>query len=464
MRIFLLLTIVALFSASCDDFLTPSVDQNIPAETVIQSEAELGSLILGIHDELNSVALYGRDIFAVAEVMSDNAFSNANSNRFVTESRFELTIQSGSPAAFWENFYQSIATANTVINDTSVEETARVLHFKGQAYALRALAHFQLLLFFGQQFVDGSDLGIPYITTYREGNDLPARNTVQEVLSNVLSDLELATQLMDTQFDSDATVMNYYAARALQSRVALYTADFALAIEAADDVINNSGLRLTDSSELIADWASGSGQNSLFEMAFTVADRPQIDNLARIYRPSNYGDVEATEDLYNAYDDTDARKELMVFDGTTYRMINKYVNEVGNENVRIIRYAEVLLNKAEALARRGSGNDLSEAISIINLISSTNASSRVYTSTTQADVINDVLNERRLELAFEGHRFFDLARHGRDIPNVPVRIPDNTFDQGNSQSLPFGDYRFALPIPLIEMDANSSMVQNQGYN
>src|SRR5699024_8540388 len=117
----------------------------------------------------------------------------------------------------------------------------------------------------------------------------------------------------------------------------------------------------------------------------------------------------------------------------------------------------VLLNKAEALSKRNQGSDREEALKIINELSAERGSSRVYSEGTP----ENVLAERRLELAMEGQRLFDLARHGLDVRNVEIPDGYNRFNSG--EDLPFGDYRFALPIPNAEINANGNMRQNHGY-
>lgn len=452
----LALLLLAGIGTGCEDYLEPSVDQNRPTDTAIQSVEDLQSVVLGIHDDLNSTSIYGRDFVAGPEAMSDNAFSNQNSGRFIVESRHNFTVNSGYPDGLWTLFYQAIATANIAIN-SDLASTPAVDYAKGQAYALRAFSHMQLLLAFGQQYAGGTE-GIPYVTTYNEGNLYPAREPAAQVWTKIGDDFEQAATLMDPALDDGNPVfMNYYAVKALQSRYYLYTGEFGNAIAAADAVINNAGMSLVAAGDLVAAWASGSGPNSLFEMGFTSTNNVGNNSIARIYRDTNYGDVEATQDLYDSFDAADARLGLMSVNGDVYRMVGKYVDELGSDNTRIIRYAEVLLNKAEALSRRNSGSDRADALAIINNISSTRGSGKVYTSATPADV----MEERRLELAMEGHRFYDLARNGMDIPYVSVPTRGVNFITG--ATIPFGDYRYALPIPQDEMDANSNMTQNTGY-
>ena len=460
----LALLLVAGLTVGCEDFLEPSVDQNRPTETAVQSVDDLNSLVLGAHDDLNRTELYLRDFVAGPEASTDNAFSNQNSGRFIVQSRLNYTVNSGYADGIWDVFYESIATTNIVINSNLASSPA-VDYAKGQAYALRAFNHMNLLLTFGQQFVGGTE-GIPYITTYNQGNLYPARESVADVWTNIGNDFAEAVNLMDPALDAgNPGYINSDAVRGLLSRYHLYTGNFDAAISNAEAVVGAAETPYagTAAADLAADWADGSGPNSLFEIVFTTTNNAGNNSLARIYRDTNYGDVEATQDLYDAYDAADARRGLFTVAGDTIRLAGKYVDENnGTDNVRVVRWAEVWLNKAEALARRGTGTDLADAITMINALSSARGSGTIYTSTAQADVIADVLAERRLELAFEGHRFFDLARHGLDLPFVTV--PGRGVNYITGTDIPYGNYRFALPIPQAEMDANSSMTQNSGYN
>ncbi len=454
----LALLLVAGINLSCNDFLEPSLNQNLPTEGVIQNADDLEATVLGTHSRLKGTALFGRDLVAGLEVSTDNAHSNGYSGRFLAQSQFNHTVNSSYASGIWNGFYAVIANANVAIH-ADVEDSPEVKHYKGQAYALRAMAHMYLQLFFGQDF-SGGTLGVPYITAYNDGNLVPPRESSADVWTKIGEDFTTAVGLLDkSKGVGYAGIMNYYGARALQSRYFLFTGNFSGAVAAADDVINNSGLSLVDANNLAAAWASGSGPAGLFEVAQTSTDRRGNDSLARIYRASNYGDVEATGDLYFSYDANDARLGLMV-DNTasqadnagSYRMVGKYVDELGSDNIRIIRLAEVYLNKAEALAR---DNKPGQALPIINNLSAERGSNKVYATGS----IDEVLEERRLELAMEGHRFFDLLRNGKNIPYIQT----GQYDFVTGADIPFGNGRLSLPIPQAEMDANSSMKQNPFY-
>lgn len=454
----IVLLLIAGIITGCEDFLSPSVDQNRPTETAVQNASDLEAVVYGVYDDLNEVELYGRDFYVSGSVMSDNAWSNANSGRFVDQDQFNFTVNSNYALGVWEFFYEAIAGANIAIH-ADLESGPDVDHYRGQAYAIRAFSHFNLLMAFGQQFVENGDTqrGIPYIFEYhtaedaQEGDFIPPRETYQTVMDNIQADLEEAVNLMDpARFDP--VEFNYWAARAFQTRVYLYNEQFDQVIPIAEEIINSGNFEITPRADLVAEWESGTGPESLFELAFTNTDRLGTDNISRIYRDTNYGDVEVSEDLYNAHADDDIRLELYSSDGETHRMVSKYSDELGSDNVRIIRYAEVILNYAEALTQTGGGQ--MTAVEALNILAEERYKGG---SPYEAPVTRDeVLAERRLELAMEGHRLYDLMRTGRDIP---VGDPSSA----RTETIEFGNYQLALPIPESEIRANSSIEQNEGY-
>lgn len=461
------LTFVLLIAAgisSCSDFLEPSTPQNFPVET-IEDVGDLNSLIIGALDRLSGgtsdgSGLYGRNYIADAEVRSDNAFSTGASNRFVTKAQYNYTPLSGAAEDIWSDAYDVIANTNLVIN-AEIGESPEIDQVKGQAYALRALAHMMILEYYGQQWVDGSDLGIPYVTTFADPESFfPSRTTVQETFDMIGADFQQAVELMDPELDAGYSTMTYYGARALQARYALYVEDYALASAAAEDVINNGGYTLVDASSLITAWATDGEPTVIFGMDYTTSDNPGINGLVYIYRGANagsgYGDIEATPELYNIYGDSDVRRDLMVVleedAPTTYRMAFKFPDVAGNNNHPVIRYAEVLLIYAEAQLRLGNAGT---ALTTLNMIPA-NRNASGYASAT----IDNILLERRKELAFEGRRFFALLRNGRDITRTSLT---GGFEIYNI-TVPFGDFRLAYPISNDELDANSNIQQNAGYD
>lgn len=393
---------------------------------------------------------YGRDIIITNEVRTDNCFSNGNSGRFTTQASFTYDANTG---YFWDEAYSTIARANIIIGtdvSTLTGDQDFGVHMQGQAYAMRALAHFDLLRQYGQQHTGGT-LGVPYVTEFK-GEDLyPARNTVTEVKDLIMADLATAFSLMDdSYYDASKEFMSKYTAKALESRVAVYFGDWPAAKLAAEAVIGSNLYSVIAEGDYVASWGQDGSSNSIFELAFNNTDNQGINGLAYIYRTTgggSYGDVQVLDDVINLYESGDVRANILGYEGTMLRNMGKFPDNQGYDNVSIIRYEEVILNYAEALLET-SGDALTE----INKITSKRGAS-AYTAPLTKE---DILNERRKELIFEGFRYDDLLRTGQDIEKISIQ-------QNFLATIPYGDPRLAWPIPQSEMDANSNMVQNTGF-
>ena len=438
------------FTGACTTSdLEPSTEQNKPVEGGITSVSNLEGILKGMYSRMTGSGYYGRDYIVTNEVRSENCFSNGNSGRFTTQASLTYNSNTG---FFWDEAYAVIASANIIIGqDTSVltGDLDYASHLQGQAYATRALAHFDLLKQYGQQNAGGS-LGVPYVTEFKGEDLFPSRNSVEENKASIYADLDMAFQMMsDSYFDSSKEFMSKYVAKALESRVAVYFGDWNRAISASEAVINSGLYSIIPADNYVAHWGSDGSANSIFELAFSATDNQGINGLAYIYRTTgggSYGDVQVVDEVIDFYDDADVRKGILGYEGTMLRNIGKYPDNQGYDNVTLIRYEEVILNYAEALFETGG-----DALTQLNLIA-TNRGLPAYSSVSK-DII---LDERRREFMFEGFIFDDLMRTGSAIEKVSIQ-------QNFAATIPYGDSRLAWPIPQAEMNANSNMVQNNGY-
>ena len=179
-----------------------------------------------------------------------------------------------------------------------------------------------------------------------------------------------------------------------------------------------------------------------------------INGLANIYRGASYGDIVILKDLFNKYDVGDVRGSTTFLQPRTtaavdYRNVGKYPTMgTFSDDIPVIRYEEVVLIYAEALLRNSkAGNALTE----LNKIPA-NRGAAAYSAAT----LDNILLERRKELAFEGFRFDDLARSKKSLPLV-----DNV--RQTYGTVTYGAYNYAFPIPGAETGANSNVTQNSGY-
>ncbi|MGB8489434.1 MAG: RagB/SusD family nutrient uptake outer membrane protein [Bacteroidales bacterium] len=452
--IFLAIALAGLLFSCSKDSLDPTLAQSKSVETSINTAEDLKGLLYGAYNRMTSYAYYGRDYIIEGEVRSDNTFSNGNSGRFLTVAAMSLGNNDAYASDAWTQMYAVIASANIIIGAEGITgDETEINNIRGQAYAIRALAYFDLLRLFGQQNVIGGDptLGIPYIEVYKGDDLLPVRNTVAEVKGKIYSDIETALSLMSASLnDETKQTISTFGVNALEARVAVYFKDWSVAKTACEAVIHSGEFEIIPAASYKSIWNTDSPINSIFELAFSGTDNANINGLHYIYTGTSYGDIEVLQNLVDIFEPTDVRgfvDGMIGYEGTKLRNLGKYPSIDYSDDVFILRYEEVILNYAEALFELG---DIT-AIDWLNMIPD-NRNATSYTEINQ----DNILLERRKELCFEGFRFYDLARTGRDIPLV------DQYKQSHDGPL-YGSYKYAFPIPLVELNANSNMVQNYGY-
>src|SRR5690606_30194330 len=240
-------------------------------------------------------------------------------------------------------------------------------------------------------------------------------------------------------------------AKAFESRMAIWFERWEDARDAAKIVIDANAYGIIDQASFVSSFASDNPSNSIFELAFDDTDNEGINGLEYIYRGSSYGDISVAPTVFNTlYSEEDVRADILgteaVGTNTRLRNLGKYPER--SSNVVLIRYEEVVLNYAEALFELGDP----EALTWLNLIPE-NRNAAPYSEVTK----ENILEERRKEFLFEGHYYWDLQRMGYDILEIDT-------EQNINAPVPYGDHRRIHPIPNVELDANSNMVQNPGYN
>ena len=353
------ITLLAGVLSSCNkDSLEPTLGQSKAVEGSINTVDDVKGIVLGAYDRMTNGSYYGRDYIIFGEVRGDNCFANGNSGRFVRDAKMDY-LEDASPSGTWSSIYAVIASANIVIALEDIEgDAAQFSHYKGEAYAIRAMAHFDLLRYYGQQHVGGT-LGVPYIKVYKGDDFTPVRNTLEECETFIMDDINEAISLMNpAQDNASKQVLTHWGAQALKSRFALYFGDWPAARDAALAVINSDRYSIIPASGFVNFWKSDGGVNSIFELAYSGTDNNNINGLQQIYRGSSYGDVEGLKDLYDAFDPGDIRATPEMIGPDTdpdllapkpYTNMGKYPGKAYEDDIYLIRYEEVILNYAEAL-------------------------------------------------------------------------------------------------------------------
>jgi len=271
------------------------------------------------------------------------------------------------------------------------------------------------------------------------------RNPVNEVSAQIVRDLEFAALHLPVS-SSIKTRACKHAATALLARVALYQKDYAKAIEYASNLIDGSEYELMASYSAI--FSSEKTAESIFEIDFTELDRNRIAEYNFPLTLNGRREVAPSDELLSKFTANDDRLTATIAYAGTLPYVIKYDDlSTGSDNVIVTRLAEMYLIRAEALAQtNGSIQAIKDDLNTIR----NRAGLGGTTANTYPELLLAIEAERRLELAFEGHRWFDLVRTSRA---VEVLSTVNNINQT------------LFPIPLSELLANNNpgMTQNPGY-
>lgn len=462
---------------ACDGFLEKGPRTSQSTSQTLSTYSGLSSAALGAYEYLASSAWYGGDRVLESEMRSGNGIKSMvhTSNRYVTEMNWNYTADATSN--FWAYGYVTVSEANNVIDN--VDKLAGTVdqqdldNLKAECLFIRAISHFDMVTLYAQPYfyATGSsledpsqNLGIPYIF-HTDPNDQSPRFTVKEVYEYIVADLKEAESLIADDYTRSGVkdakaVVSKNAIRALLSRVYLYMGEWQNAADYATLVIKSDDYSLYSKAEYLSTWTGDVGGK---EVIFEIYQ--DINNLANeglsymTYPDGAYGDCIASPELIALYEDGDVRKELyrQDADGTdglwwTLKYEGKGVYTPDASNTSVLRLSEMYLNRAEAQVK-GATVAGTSALADLNAI----AEARGASAYPVAGMAN-VKNERRKELAWEGHYFFDLARWGQSLERETC---DNLAEANRNISFP--SYRWALPIPKTEMEVNANLVQNYKY-
>jgi len=471
-KYFLIFTASALVVSCGESDLEPTLALDKDLDSGINTADDLAFVLNSAYDRMTVTGYYGRDQIVMGDVRTDNAYSNMNSGRFAN-SDMDYNSNGAGP---WSDVYRVIAITNIVINaDTSnlTGDANRMTHIQGQAHAIRALAHFDLLQDYGQHFIDGqggaSSLGVPYVKTYKDPAYLePSRGTVASNIGDIAGDLTTAISMMSDSYNTSTSYMSRAGAYAILARAALYAGSvdpslYATADSAAKWVIANSGASPVSAAGFTGSFATDNASNSIFELAMSGTDNRGINGIANILRGPTYGDVRiltgggSNPDLMDIYDASDVRAASdMIGTAEGYpTMLGKFPTMNGSDNICLFRVEEMHLIAAETSLRAGNSAD---ALTYLNNIPAIRGLGANYYASAS---LENIILERRKEFAFEGLRFHDLSRMGMDMPLIDQFKQMNDDLTGTPPT--FGSYRYAYPISLSERNANPNMVQNYGY-
>ena len=440
--VYILLSFTLVF-ASCEDIIEVEPTASFDAEQgVITTESRAELALSGMYDGFQSANYYGNYIITYGDLHTDNM---DHTGTFVASKQIDLNEilpDNVLVAGIWDQIYYVINIANTIyaevpnIDNIEQETSDRM---QGEALFVRALSYLNLVKNWG-----GVPLQVlPIVTT--EDIERSTRATEAAVYTQIENDLiEAITKLGDYSVDGRA---NAWAARAILSRAYLYQGEYQNAYNYAYEVIENGPYTITGSYADIFDFTTPYSSESIFEVDNTSQDG---NSLAFWYWPDDLGgryEFGVSADLEAAYDAADLRYAASIgfYSATGEYYITKFQDVAsGSDNIIVVRLSEMYLTRAEALVMGASPTGADTRLSDFN-VTYTRAGLTAFAGTLTQDMI---LDERRFEFAFEGHRWYDLKRTGNAISVIPNVISTD-------------DYLW--PIPQDERDVNPNLEQNPGY-
>lgn len=463
----------AVLCSCTDDYLNEEPKLSQSTELTLSTLDGLQKAIIGAYSPLSSASWYGSSFITFSEMKAGNARIPANpdfqSGRCTTEYNWTFANTS-TQSGLWSYAYYTIANANNILDNADGKGTdGEVNGIKAEALFLRAVCYFDLVRTFGQPYTQvdpTTSLGVP-IMLHAVVSE-PARNTVAEVYDQIIADLTEAEAIIPDDYNTTANyhtsvtdlknVASKEAIQGLLSRVYLYHGDYQKAADYATKVIDSKKFTLYTEDNYTTVWNQATGGSEvIFEVYVDETNYlwgyAGYEYLCYLSDPKGYADFAVSHDLYDLYADSDVRKKLFT---TTTETPDQYwtLKYAGKDsktpsycNTVYLRLAEMYLNRAEATLR-GANSGVSAQVDMNTLAASRGA-------TAEAATLDGVFTERRKELAFEGHIFYDFARCGKSITRVDTDAALKTIE--------FPSYRWAMPIGKSEMDANPNMVQNPGY-
>ncbi|MBN8577044.1 MAG: RagB/SusD family nutrient uptake outer membrane protein [Cytophagales bacterium] len=485
-KLFIISTLTVLFTACSLD--TEDLASLSPGQA-LDNTAGVQSAVLSAYRRLHEFDLYGQQAMLHGDALADNIEIVNRTGRYEQE----VVNGVGTFANRWAVAYRAINDANFVLKylpllninqvPTSTLLTAQQVlnQLEGEAKFVRALAYSELLRVYAYEpgkEVNGFNLGVILRDTPTEtvtNADNRARSTNLECYQFVEQDLLSAINLLITPTQQTTASLwpsalgaitspfraNKAAAHALLARVYLYWGRYADA-----DTQATTALSLLPTATPVAagsyaaSWSATTHPESIFEIEIRATDWSGVDgannslssittNLASGFQYVAAGSVE----LLAAHETGDVRATVFVNTAATLNkpQVRKWPGEKGGgvENIPVLRRSEMILIQAESRARQNNDSGAQTAISILR-----GARGLAATSLTGSQLINLIMNERRVELAFEGHRWFDLKRNGLDITKTTA---------SGVNTLPYTDFRILQQIPNDQVLLNPSLQQNPGY-
>ncbi|MFT4202566.1 MAG: RagB/SusD family nutrient uptake outer membrane protein [Chitinophagaceae bacterium] len=472
-----ILAIPLILSSGCKKFLDKSPVSTLTTDNFYSTADDAESGLVGAYSGLSD-QFYIWDYVVDGDARSDNSYAGGDNSSIFQIDEFTTTATNAVVTRDWTGLYDEIGKCNAVIDnvpdidDALFSDASRKYQIIAEAKFLRALHYYYLVTMFGK---------VPLVTSLTD-DYYPSRSSVADVYAQIVADLQEGdTYLIDpNDANLKAGQATKGAAEALLAKVYAQMGDYTDALTYCNKVLAWSNYSLVSDYDYLFDGSHENSSESIFEIQF-LADyfSSYAGSMMLPYSLTGESWIKfntPTHDLVKAFraeGDSVRLHSSIIFENTSniptpytsaenpIPFVYKFRNANGwnsGDNQILLRLADIILLKAEALNELGSTSD---AVTLVNQIR-TRVDLASISAASYADVKAAILKERRFELAFEGHRWNDLLRAGSDytisLMNSQVYGTSNTSLGYNVTA-----NKLIFPVPQSERDLNSNLDQNDGY-
>jgi starch-binding outer membrane protein, SusD/RagB family len=478
-KIIILALTAGLFFSCNKSKLDPNPQADLPATEAFSTAARAQQQVNGMYVMLKSSFFFGSRFVVYGDVRGEDFLNRtANGVTGLQTWNFSATPATNEVQYVWRDAYACINQCNIVLERIGEAPIADALknQYKGEARTLRALSYWGLLTMYAKPYADGNGAnpGVPLRVTaeYSTGNNSMARATVAEVYTQILADLNFAETnlpLNNGSAELNTTHAHRNTAIALKTRMLLAMGRTADVITEADKLVPAAapyqaatGVAHRLEANVASVYAPPyNSLESILSMPFTTLDLPGTQNgLANYYMPGPVGALDYTLNTAAAgivsnasWKATDARRAFVGVSGAS-TVWRKFPSNPHTDYVPVIRYAEVLLNLAEARVRQTNTVD-TRAIDLLNAVHRRSDNTTTYVAgdfATPAALLAQIAIERRIEFLGEGLRNFDIMRTLQAFPA-----------KGTAPVVASNANAYIWPIPQSELFSNPVAAQNPGY-
>jgi starch-binding outer membrane protein, SusD/RagB family len=501
-KIFGVLSLTSLFllSSGCEDFLNRYPDNALTEAQIYADVKDAETAVIAVYDLLSEGYLLGRNTALRGSLKGADFFhftENPN-KRFDTEYKYvEISSSAGYAGYLWNYAYKTIASCNQILwNLENLEgDEVKIKDLQAQVLAAKAICYLELTRAFCYPLWMANDdntysMGVPLLKNSNDNSSAienpPTRASLQDSFDYIIELLSSSLEIIDDS-RTGSEFITEQGVWAMLARVYQYTENWELAKDAAI-MAESLGGSMSTSLEFIPNMTTRFNDESIFEIFTDENDNlgtsclayyafKSVNAVGRIDVNSiGYGDYGASNAFKNLFSSKDIRLDLFKEDkksspsslpgeaGYSDRAYHKFIGIESEliHNVAYIRLPEVLLIAAEAYSEM-PGNDV-DALMYLNKVFSARADSTL-TGLSGQSLKNEIFNERRRELALEGHELYDYLRKGRSFTRDASHPSPLTIDPVNGRNVE-KFHRVVYPIPQPEMDANPNIrnQQNPGYS